>query len=64
MTYEIRTIGPERTVLGSDLGQDNNPLPCDSYRKIVGRLLEAGVTEQEVRMLVAENPARVLGAVD
>jgi hypothetical protein len=57
----IRAIGPERTVLGSDLGQDNNPLPGESYRKIAGRLLEAGVTEEEVRQVVAENPARVLG---
>ena len=57
----IRAIGPERTILGSDLGQDNNPLPGASYRKIVERLLRAGLVEEEVRMLVSDNPARVLG---
>ena len=57
----IRTIGPERTTLGSDLGQERNPLPVESYRKICGRLLDAGLTEAEVRMLVADNPARLLG---
>ncbi len=57
----IRTIGVERSSLGSDLGQQNNPLPAESYRKIVGRLLEAGLTEGEVRTLVADNPARLLG---
>jgi hypothetical protein len=57
----IRAVGPERTVLSSDLGQENNPLPVDSYRKICGRLLAAGVPEGEVRMLVADNPARLLG---
>jgi len=57
----IRTIGPERTTLGSDLGQENNPLPVESYRKICGRLLDAGLAETEVRMLVADNPARLLG---
>ena len=57
----IRAIGRERTILGSDLGQDNNPLPGASYRKIVERLLRAGLAEQEVRMLVSDNPARVLG---
>jgi predicted metal-dependent TIM-barrel fold hydrolase len=57
----IRAVGPERTVLSSDLGQENNPLPVESYRKICGRLLAAGVPEREVRMLVADNPARLLG---
>jgi hypothetical protein len=57
----IRWVGPERSSLGSDLGQANNPLPADSFRKICSRLLESGLTEREVRMLVADNPARLLG---
>jgi hypothetical protein len=57
----IRWVGPERSSLGSDLGQANNPFPVDSFRKICTRLLEAGMPEREVRMLVADNPARVLG---
>jgi hypothetical protein len=57
----IRWVGPERSSLGSDLGQANNPFPVDSFRKICTRLLEAGMTEAEVRMLVADNPARLLG---
>ena len=57
----LRLIGPERSQLGSDLGQENNPLPLESYRKICGRLLEAGMSEGEVRMLVADTPARLIG---
>jgi predicted metal-dependent TIM-barrel fold hydrolase len=57
----IRAVGPERTVLSSDLGQENNPLPVEAYRKICGRLLATGVPEAEVRMMVADNAARVLG---
>ena len=57
----IRWVGPERSSLGSDLGQANNPFPADSFRKICSRLLESGMTEREVRMLVADNPARLLG---
>jgi hypothetical protein len=60
----VRTIGADHTQLGSDLGQENNPLPTESYRKICGRLLDAGLTEREVRMLVADNPARLLGLDD
>jgi hypothetical protein len=54
-------VGPEHSSLGSDLGQANNPYPVDSFRKICGRLLESGMTEGEVRMLVADNPAKLLG---
>jgi hypothetical protein len=57
----IKLVGTERTQLGSDLGQQNNPLPVDAYRKICGRLLDAGLSEREVRQIVAENPARLLG---
>jgi uncharacterized protein (DUF2237 family) len=57
----VRWVGPERSSLGSDLGQANNPFPVDSFRKICARLLESGLTEREVRMLVADNPARLLG---
>jgi hypothetical protein len=56
----IRWVGPERSSLGSDLGQAGNPFPVDSFRKICSRLLQAGMTEREVRMLVADNPARLL----
>jgi hypothetical protein len=58
----IEAIGPERSTLGSDLGQMNNPLPTDSFRKIVSRLLERGVPEDTVRTMVARNPAELLGA--
>ncbi|MFL5796854.1 MAG: DUF6282 family protein [Actinomycetota bacterium] len=60
----VRTIGPERSSIGSDLGQENNPLPADAFRKICGRLLDAGLGEAEVRGLVADNPARLLGLDD
>jgi len=56
----IALVGPERTQLGSDLGQRNNPLPVESYRKLCGRMLDAGMGEREIRMMVADNPARLL----
>ena len=60
----VRTIGPERSSIGSDLGQENNPLPADAFRKICARLLDAGLHERQVRGLVADNPARLLGLDD
>jgi uncharacterized protein DUF6282 len=57
----IRWVGPEHSSLGSDLGQANNPFPVDSFHKICSRLIEAGMTEREVRSIVADNPARLVG---
>lgn len=57
----IEVVGPERSTLGSDLGQMNNPLPTDSFRKIVRKLLERGLHEDDVRRMVATNPAELLG---
>jgi hypothetical protein len=57
----IEAIGPEHSTLGSDLGQMNNPLPTDSFRKIVGRLLERGMPEDQLRTMVARNPGELLG---
>jgi hypothetical protein len=57
----VEAVGVERSILGSDLGQMNNPLPTDSFRKIVGRLLERGMAEDRVRSMVARNSAELLG---
>jgi hypothetical protein len=56
----IQAIGAEHSTLGSDLGQMSNPLPTDSFRKIVSRLLERGMPDGEVRRMVCENPRRLL----
>jgi hypothetical protein len=57
----IEAVGPERSTLGSDLGQMNNPLPTDSFRKIVSRLVERGMPDEDVRTMVSRNPAALLG---
>lgn len=57
----IEAVGPERSTLGSDLGQMNNPLPTESFSKIVARLLDRGMSEGDVRRMVRDNPAELLG---
>lgn len=57
----ISAVGPEHTTLGSDLGQVGNPLPIDGYRRLIERLLDAGVSHAEIRMMVRDNPARLIG---
>lgn len=57
----IRLVGPERTLLGSDLGQKNNPLPVEGLRFTVEKLLEKGLKEGEIEMMVKNNAATLLG---
>ncbi|MBO0804083.1 MAG: hypothetical protein J2P25_13545 [Nocardiopsaceae bacterium] len=57
----ISLIGPESTSLGSDLGQVGQPLPVEAYRQIVGKLLDSGVKEKEIRLMIRDNPARLIG---
>jgi hypothetical protein len=57
----IDLVGADRTSLGSDLGQVDNPLPTESFRKIVDRLHDCGVGEADLRKMVATNPSCLLG---
>ena len=57
----IREVGAEHYILSSDLGQVHNPLPPEGLRIYIRLLLERGVEPGEVRMMVKENPERLLG---
>ncbi|WP_349898693.1 DUF6282 family protein [Parafrigoribacterium soli] len=57
----IHKIGPERTVLDSDLGQVGNPLPVDGYLYVIQQLLDHGVAEKDIRQMICRNTAFLLG---
>lgn len=57
----IEKIGPDRTVLNSDLGQKANPLPVDGYLYVVQQLLDHGVEAQVIRQMICRNTAYLLG---
>jgi hypothetical protein len=57
----IDLIGPEHTSLASDLGQVGNPLPMEAFRRVTGQLLDSGISEKDIRTMVVDNPARLLG---
>jgi len=58
----IREVGPASTILATDLGQTTAPYPDDGLAMFIDRLLENGFSEDEVRGMVRDNPAQVLGA--
>lgn len=57
----IEKVGPEHTVIDSDLGQRDNPLPVDGYIHVIGRLLEHGISAKDVRTMICDNTAYLLG---
>jgi len=57
----ISLIGPERTCLGSDLGQVGNPLPLEGYTQVIGNLLDSGISESDIGLMISANPARLIG---
>jgi hypothetical protein len=60
----IQLVGPERTLIGSDLGQKNNPLPVEGMRFIIEKLLDKGISESEIEMMTRKNAAALMGLAD
>jgi hypothetical protein len=56
----IRSVGAEHVVLSTDLGQPGNPVPAVGFASGVQRLLDGGVTEREIDLMIRRNPARLL----
>ncbi len=57
----IRAVGPEHSVLSSDLGQPFNPPVEDGLALLADRLLAEGFTEEEVRTMAVDNSRRLAG---
>jgi hypothetical protein len=58
----IREVGPEHSVLSSDLGQPANPPVEDGLALLADRLLAAGFTEEEVHTMAVRNSRWLVGA--
>ncbi|MEU7873757.1 DUF6282 family protein [Dactylosporangium sp. NPDC049140] len=56
----IKEVGVERTILSSDSGQKNNPLPVTLFRRAARGLLDAGISEDDIRRLVGTNAGQLL----
>lgn len=65
---ELRAVidagGTERTILGSDLGQVNNPTPVSGFRAVIRLCIELGFGDPEIRRLVGGNAAQLIGLPD
>lgn len=57
----IRILGAGHCILSTDLGQKENPPPADGMRDAIAALLNLGLSEAELTLMLKTNPARLLG---
>lgn len=57
----IDAAGPAHSALGSDLGQVDNPSPVEGLKQMIRLCLALGYTDEEVKLMVQDNPARIVG---
>lgn len=57
----IRKVGAHRTVVGSDLGQEGRIYPVEGLRKFIKEMLDMGLKEEEIDLVLRKNPAKLLG---
>ena len=57
----VEKVGAENCILSSDSGQVHHGHPLDYFLKFLDDLAEAGIPDQDIRMMTVENPSRLLG---
>lgn len=57
----IRQVGPDHSILASDLGQVGNPIHTDGLLAFFAGLRKQGFTDAEIARMSQTNPARALG---
>jgi hypothetical protein len=57
----IDAAGVENSSIGSDLGQVDTPTPVEGMRQAIKLCLALGYSDDDVRTMVATNPARLVG---
>ena len=57
----IRACGAANTIMSTDSGQVINPAPVISLENFMCLMLEAGIPEEDVKLMTRDNPAKMLG---
>ncbi|WP_150293982.1 DUF6282 family protein [Sphingobium estronivorans] len=51
----------DRTILGSDLGQQGNPTPVDGFRSVIALCLEIGYSPADIKKMISTNAMTLMG---
>jgi hypothetical protein len=57
----IKAIGASHCIMSTDSGQLRNPVPVQQFGIYVEEMLNAGLSDREIRTMTAGNPAQALG---
>jgi predicted TIM-barrel fold metal-dependent hydrolase len=57
----IKSIGSEKLILSSDLGQYSGPPHPEGLRMLCASLLDEDVSDKDLVKMLSENPARIMG---
>lgn len=57
----IKTMGASNNIMSTDAGQWLNPPAAQQMSIYIKEMLKAGVSEEDIRTMVADNPAKMLG---
>jgi hypothetical protein len=60
LAHYIELVGPEHTVLSSDLGMRGSPRPLEGFRQIVAMLLDLQVSTSSIKKMIGDNAAGLL----
>lgn len=58
---QVRRYGAEHFILASDLGVYTLPTPVEGMREFAACMLDLGIPAEDIRTMIATNPARLLG---
>jgi len=61
MAKAIKVVGASRCILSTDLGQADNPAPVEGMRLMISTMLNNGLNEKEIELMVKTNPSYLLG---
>ncbi len=56
----VKAVGAEHCIMSTDFGQVFNPAPAEGMRAMIATMLDCGITEKEMDIMVKSNPAKLL----
>lgn len=61
LAESIKMVGAENCIMTTDFGQIDNPPAPEGMKGFIQALLQAGIDEKDIEVMVKKNPARLLG---
>jgi imidazolonepropionase-like amidohydrolase len=61
LVRQLREIGLHQVIASTDYYRPYSPHPAELMRMFLGMLYEGGLTKEEIRLVAAVNPARLMG---